>query len=129
MTLKKYLIIMTLATLACWGLFSVVVAGIDPNTTNWIGFSFFYLSLFLALWGTSAVLGFFVRFVLLHQNLAFRAVGDAFRQSFFFSTLIVSSLGLLSRDLFTWLNILLLVLILSFIELFLLGTVAKSSLK
>jgi len=129
MTLKKYLITMTLATMVCWGIFLTIISAIDPSLTNWIGFSFSYLSLFLSLWGTSAVLGFFVRFVILHQNLAFRAVGDAFRQSFFFSTLIVLSLVLISHNLLTWLNLALLILILSFIELFLLGTVSKSNFK
>lgn len=121
MTLKKYLITMAITTLICWACWLFVVFTINPEITNWIGFILFYASLFLALIGTSALLGFLLRFVALKQHLAFRLVKEAFRQSFLFAALIIISLILLSQNLFTWLNLFFLVAGLSVLEFFLLS--------
>jgi len=112
---------MSAATLACWLIFVYIVFTINPLVTNWIGFVLFYTSLFLALIGTSAILGFAVRFGALKKELAFRLVKEAFRQSFLFALLVVISLLLLSRELFTWLNLFLLVIGLSVLEFFMLS--------
>ncbi|MEA3398626.1 MAG: hypothetical protein U9R06_02690 [Patescibacteria group bacterium] len=121
MTLKRYLIFMSLATLICWAAWNYIAWAINPELTNWIGFLLFYFSLFAALTGTAALVGFIIRFIGLKQKLAFRSVKEAFRQSFLFSALIVISLLLLSRDLFTWLNIFLLIIGLSILEFFLIS--------
>ncbi len=120
MTLRGYSIIMILATIISWGLWAMIVALVDPEVTSWIGFSLFYFSLFLSLLGTSALLGFFVR-ILIKQELVFRLLKDAFRQSFLFSFLILASLLLLSRNLFSWLNVSFLIISLSILEFFLLS--------
>jgi hypothetical protein len=112
---------MLFMTLVCWGVFAGVVFMIDPNTTNWPGFAMFYASLFLALIGSTAIAGFLIRFALFRQELVFRAVSEAFRQSFLFSILIVAALFLLSRHLFTWLNISFLVAGLALLEFFLIS--------
>ncbi|MDD5528232.1 MAG: hypothetical protein PHO56_04685 [Patescibacteria group bacterium] len=117
MTLKNYLILMIAMTLVCWGVFAGVVISINPNTTNWPGFAMFYASLFLSLLGTSTIIGFLFRFWLLKQQLAFRAVGEAFRQSFLFVILILAALFLLSHHLFTWLNIVFLIVGIALLEL------------
>ncbi len=121
MTLKKYLIFMSLATFVCWVAWAYIIWSINPEITNWIGFLLFYFSLFAALTGTAALVGFIIRFAALKQKLAFRSVQDAFRQSFLFAALIVVSLLLLSRDLFTWLNLFLLIIGLSLLEFFLIS--------
>jgi len=121
MTLKKYLSLMVLATSVCWGIWIFVVLTINPDITNWIGFVLFYVSLFLAIVGASAIVGFVIRFVTLKQELAFYLVKESFRQSFLFSSLIVISLFLLSRGLFTWLNLFFLMASLSILEYFLLS--------
>ncbi len=124
MTLKKYLSIMTLVVLISWGVWYSVINMIDPDSTNWIGISLFYGSLFLALLGTSSLLGFLVRFVGLNQQLVFRSVNDAFRQSFFLSFFIIAILFLLSREMFSWLNLIFLISALSVLE-FLLISIRK----
>lgn len=121
MTLRTYIVIMILATVACWSSWLYSVYSINPNDTNWIGFSLFYFSLFLSVVGTAAVFGFLVRFVIIRQKMAFHSVKEAFRQSFLFSALIIISLILLSRDLFTWMNLSFLVIGLSVLEFFLLS--------
>jgi hypothetical protein len=105
----------------CWTAWSYTLWTINPEMTNWVGFCLFYASLFLALVGTAALAGFIIRFIALRQALAFRSVKEAFRQSFLFAILIIVSLILLSLDLFTWLNIFLLVMGLSIMEYFLLS--------
>ncbi|PIR13078.1 hypothetical protein COV49_03380 [Candidatus Falkowbacteria bacterium CG11_big_fil_rev_8_21_14_0_20_39_10] len=112
---------MIMATLVCWGLWAFVLWSVNPETTNWLGFSLFYLALFLSLAGTAAIIGFLVRFIFLKRQLAFRAVKIAFRQSFIFAFLITTSLVLLAYDLFTWLNLVLLVVGLSALEYFLIS--------
>lgn len=120
MTLRGYSMIMILATIISWGLWVMIVSLVDPEVTNWIGFTLFYFSLFLSLLGTSALLGFFVR-IIMKQDLVFRLVKDAFRQSFLFSFLILASLLLLSKGLFSWLNVSFLIIALSILEFFLLS--------
>jgi hypothetical protein len=119
MTLRSYLIIMGIATFISWFTFIVVLYTIDPFITNWIGFSFFYSSLFLSVMGTASILGFLIRFIGLKKELVFRSVKAAFRQSFLFSFFIVVCLFLLSFNLLTWLNVILLIIGLSVFEYFL----------
>lgn len=118
MTLKNYLIVMGTLTLLCWGAFVAMLNIIDPVTTNWLGFSLFYLSLFLSLSGTIALIGFLFRFVALKRSLVFHSVSNAFRQSFLFALFITISLFLLGVNLFTWLNISLLLIVFIVLELF-----------
>lgn len=120
MTLKGYSVIMVFTTIISWILWTMIITVVDPEVTNWIGFVLFYFSLFLSLLGTSALVGFFIR-IMMKQELVFRLVKDAFRQSFLFSSLILVSLFLLSKDLFSWLNVVFLVLGLSVLEFVLLS--------
>ena len=121
MTLRSYLLIMIGATIICWSSFLVIIFNTDPNKTNWLGFLLFYSCLFLALIGTSTIIGFVIRFITLKYELAFRSVKIAFRQSFLFSFLIIAILFLLAHDLFTWLNLIFLILGLSVLEFFLIS--------
>jgi hypothetical protein len=116
MTLKRYLTIMSLMSFLCWLIWFYLLWLIDPENTNFIGFFLFYFSLFLSLIGTSAIIGFLIKFVLLKKDLAFRIVKETFRQSFLFSLLIIVSLILLSFSLFTWLNLFFLIIALSILE-------------
>lgn len=118
MTLRNYLIVMSTMTALCWGIFILMLNLIDPTETNWLGFMLFYVALFLALSGTAALVGFIIRFVALRRELAFYAVATAFRQSFLFALFMVISLFLLSANLFTWLNVSLLLIIFMILELF-----------
>jgi len=118
MTLKNYLLVMSALTALCWGIFIFVASLVDPTTTNWLGFILFYVSLFVSLSGTSALIGFIFRFVALKKELAFNLVKVAFRQSFLFSLFIIFLLVLKSQQLFNWLNLFLLVIIFAILELF-----------
>ncbi len=121
MTLKKYLLVMGGLTTICWGVFLFVADLVNPDTTNWLGFFLFYVALFIALVGTIALLGFVLRFVALKKELAFNLVRNSFRQSFLFSCFIIILLILKSQALFTWLNLGLLLIIFTILELFLIS--------
>lgn len=116
---------MSIATAICWSAFAYVIFTVNPVITNWIGFTLFYTSLFLAIIGTAAILGFVIRFVALKKELAFRLVNEAFRQSFLFAILLIASLMLLSQELFTWLNLFFLIIGLSVLEFFMLSYKSK----
>lgn len=116
MTLKKYFFSIGLLTLFLWALFIFLALIINPETSDWVGFVFFYSSLFLALTGTIIIIGFNIRKKQLQKNLAFYLVKTSFRQAFLFSLLITATLFMLAENLFSWLNILILILILSITE-------------
>ncbi|MEK7558068.1 MAG: hypothetical protein AAB530_02570 [Patescibacteria group bacterium] len=121
MSLRSYLIIMILATLLCCVAFGVIVQTVNPEVTNSVGFLLFYLSLFLAIVGMSAIVGFVVRFIGLRHELVLDSVISAFRQSFLFAFFIIATLFLLASNLFSWLNVGLLIISLSVAEFFLLS--------
>lgn len=126
MSLKLYLFIMTSSTLICWAIFALILKSINPETTSWIGFAFFYSTLALSVWGAACLIGFIIRFVFLKQTLAFRAMQESFRQAFFFTFLIIIALALLSQNLLSWLNIVLLIVGLTLLEFVILGYSHKS---
>lgn len=121
MTLRSYLIMMIITTLACWGAFIFCIFTIDPGVTNLLGFFLFYTSFFLSLSGTAAILGFIIRFITLKRELVFYSVKVAFRQSFLFAFLLSATLFLLANNLFTWVNLFFLVIGLSVLEFFLIS--------
>ncbi|PIT94823.1 hypothetical protein COT96_02615 [Candidatus Falkowbacteria bacterium CG10_big_fil_rev_8_21_14_0_10_38_22] len=112
---------MIVATSLCWLAFSLVIRIVNPETTNWLGFLLFYLSLFLSLVGTTAIIGFIVRFIGLKHELVLYSVRAAFRQSFLFAFFIAAVLFLLAHNLFSWLNVIFLVIGLSVLEFFMLS--------
>lgn len=121
MSLRLYLLIMSVMTAFCWLVFGYIIWTVNPQTTNGTGFFLFYLSLFLALAGTAAIIGFVARFVFLKRELVINTVITAFRQSFLFSALLTAALFLSARGLLTWLNLLILIIGLSLLEFFLLS--------
>jgi len=112
---------MLLATAICWSAWAVVINSINPETTNWIGFVLFYTSLFLSLVGTSTIIGFVIRFAALKQELVFRQVAIAFRQSFSFAALIVALLILQASHMLVWYNMIFLIIGLTVLEFFLIS--------
>jgi hypothetical protein len=121
MSIKTYLVIMSVATLIVWLTFGFVIWTVNPLSTNWVGFMLFYSSLFVALIGTISIIGFLIRFTLLKRELIFQSVKEAFRQSFMLSFLVCASLFMLARDVFSWTNLILLAVGLTVLEFFLMG--------
>ncbi|MFA7653613.1 MAG: hypothetical protein WCX97_01025 [Candidatus Magasanikbacteria bacterium] len=117
MTLRQYLILMSLGTLICWGTWVFVILSLDPNSAGTLGLAFFYLSLFLALVGTFSVIVFLVRRAIVkNDEVIFRHVKKTFRQSVIFTTLIIFALFLLQEKLLTWWNGIILVVLFVILE-------------
>ena len=66
--------------------------------------------------GIIALIGFLLRKKFSKNTLDFYLVKTSFRQSFLFSFLITTVLFMLAEHIFSWLNILILIIILSIIE-------------
>jgi hypothetical protein len=118
MTLKSYLLSMSIATLICWSVFVFIINTINPFTTNYLGFILFYLALFFALSGTILLIGFFLRFIIFRQKLAFYLVKVAFRQSFLLALFLCVLLFFFSQALVNWLNLVLLLTVFIILEVF-----------
>ncbi|MBI5037881.1 MAG: hypothetical protein HZC01_04230 [Candidatus Kerfeldbacteria bacterium] len=124
MSLKKYLIIMTTATLVSWIAWLFVFFFINPNEAGFVGFGLFYLSMLCALVGTFSLFGFFVRVWFTKEQVIFRHLGVATRQSFFFSILIIGTLMLQGARMLQWWTVLLLILFLTIMEFFFISRAA-----
>lgn len=121
MTLRSYLMVMTIGTLIFWLALGLFIINIDPMATNWMGIALFYIILMFAITGTGAIIGFIIRFFALKQELITQSVIIAFRQAILGAVLVTSVLFLFSQDLFSWLNVVLLLCALSGLEFFLLS--------
>ncbi len=125
MTLRKYLILMGMASLVCWLAFLLVIFYMNPITTGPLAVVFFYASLFLSLVGSFAIIGFALRRKFLQGELIFRQVAVTFRQAFLFGLLVVASLWMQKFKMLTWYNSVLLILAVAVLEFFFLSTKRK----
>jgi len=125
MTLRKYLILMGMASLVCWLAFLLVIFYMNPITTGPLAVVFFYSSLFLSLVGSFAIIGFALRRKFLQGELIFRQVAVTFRQAFLFGLLVVASLWMQKFKMLTWYNSVLLILAVAVLEFFFLSTKRK----
>ncbi len=121
MTLRSYLLLMTIATIIFWLALGLIVVSTDPAMTEQSGIILFYAILTCAVTGTGAILGFIIRFFALKQDLVGHLVLIAFRQALLGAILVIGVLFLFSQHLFSWLNLSLLLLTLSALEFFLLS--------
>lgn len=120
MSLKQYLLLMSVGTLFCWLAWIFVIFKISPIDSGIVGIFSFYLSLFLAIVGTFSVLGFLIRgFILKNEDAVFRQVKNTFRQSIFVSTVVTLMLLMLSKGWLYWWTALMLMMSFVFIEAYL----------
>ncbi|MBI2038253.1 MAG: hypothetical protein HYT15_05035 [Candidatus Magasanikbacteria bacterium] len=117
MTLRYYLILMSIGAFICWLAWFFVLNSTDPTQAGFFGFLFFYCSLFLALAGTFSVIGFLIKKIILKDDqVVFHHVKSTFRQGLLVAGIIVAGLFLLQIDLFAWWSAILLILIFIAIE-------------
>jgi len=117
MQTKIYNFAMLGATIVAWLSFFLVVSNFDPNQANTAVFVFFYVSLFLSVLGSLAILGFWWRKIWRHKKeLSYKSAAESFRQAIIFSIILVVALILQSSRLLTWWNILLLIIVATLFE-------------
>jgi hypothetical protein len=121
MTLKQLVAIIILATLACWTAWTMVLFQVDPTDSGAPGILVFYGCLFLALLGSLFLISFGWRKIFGHYALDYKIVGTSFRQSFFFSLMIVGIMFLESRGLLAWWNTIVIILAATLVEAFFLS--------
>ena len=118
MNLGKFLMILGLATVLCWISWVAVLFFMNPYTGGFLAQVLFYFSLSLAFLGTFSFLGYLVRGMVNRDELPYKHVRVASRQAVLFTALFILSLIMQSQRLLTWWNLLILIFLLSFVELF-----------
>lgn len=117
MSLRYYLVLMSIGALICWLAWFFVLGSVDPTQAGFFGFLFFYTSLFLALTGTFSVIGFLIKKIILKKDqVIFHHVKSTFRQGMLIALIIIGGLILLQTKLLAWWSAILLVLLFTFIE-------------
>ena len=118
MSLTRYFTFVLIATILAWISWAVVLTQVNPESAGLDGFIFFYLSLFLSLVGTFALVGLAIRIHTQPHHLPYYLVLLSFRQGLFFAFLTIGLLYLQGKHLLAWWNVLLLVALLTGIEYF-----------
>lgn len=129
MQLKTYNLSMLGATLLAWFAFILVINSFDPQQANAVVFIFVYLSLFLSILGTLALLGFLLRKLWpmsffgreRKKELSAKLALKSFRQALIFSVVIILALILQAAELLNWWNILLLIIFATLVEFIILS--------
>ena len=121
MSLNQLIATMVIATLVCWLAWITVLYQVDPFIDGISGILLFYISLFLSLFGSFFLVSFGFRKTYAKYDLDYKIVGTSFRQSFFLSLMVILVLFLQSQGLLTWWNAILIVMVLTLIEGFLLS--------
>lgn len=122
MTFRQYIMAMGLGTLIAWAAFLLIVALVDPTSAGLLGLVFFYVSLAVATSGTLALIGLFVRTVVVRtQDVLSKQVTHAFREGMLVALLVVAALVLQRNGLLNALNTTLLLAVLVLTELFFLS--------
>ena len=120
MSLKRYLLSISVSTLLAWLSWVTVLFYIDP-ASGWLAHALFQGALFLAILGTFALLGFYIRAKVYPQVALFRHVGIAFRQGAWLALFVIGNLVLMGANLFSWWSGLLFMLFLLMLEIFFLS--------
>ncbi|MGC9048966.1 MAG: hypothetical protein ACP5IX_02000 [Patescibacteria group bacterium] len=107
---------MLICTLICWGIWVLSLFLINPEKAGLLGFILFYFSLFLAILGTVAIIGFLIR-ARLGKTPIFTQVSIAFRQGLWIAGIVVFLLLLKGFNLLHWWNLTLFILMIIIIEL------------
>lgn len=118
MTLPRFLVLLGTATILAWVAWALTVNFIDPGNGDPFSVFLFAASLFLAVSGTVALAGFFVRLWRFSgaEFVLYRALLTSVRQGFLLGTLTVLTLVLQGSRLLRWWNALLLIVALALLE-------------
>ncbi|TAN32954.1 hypothetical protein EPN28_03050 [Patescibacteria group bacterium] len=113
MSLKAYLILMSIATAICWAAWLFVVTSMDPGEAKTAGFFFFYSSLYLALLGSFSVIGFALKEWLFANpaTVLFNQVKRAFWQGALAAGAVIFALLLQQFRILRWWNVILLLFV------------------
>lgn len=121
MTIRIFLAGALVTTVLGWGIWLLIINWVDPVEAGWAGFALFFLALFLAVAGVSALAGYGVRRVLQPMQLPAYRVRPSLRQGILLAIFLDILLFLqLQRLLRWWITVIVIILFVS-IELLFLG--------
>jgi len=103
---------MAAGTTMCWIAWLFILFSISPEQAGWLGFVFFYTSLFLGVVGIFSVIGLLLKKQkTTRDEIIFRQVKKTFKQGILFGIFIILSLMLLQFNLLFWWNAIFLALL------------------
>ncbi len=117
MTFRMFLIIMSVASVAAWIGWLVVLNGVDPTRSGGLGLWLFYLSLAIALVGSLSVIGVLIRLWTKQDGLVAVLSMRSFRHALLLSTIFIAALVFLGKGMLRWWIMVGIVLIVSIVEL------------
>lgn len=80
MTVRLFISGSILTAISSWAIWALIIYYLDPQRAGGIGFFLFFLSLFLAVASTAALIGYAFRRFIVQEQLATYAVRPALRQ-------------------------------------------------
>lgn len=120
MTVRLFLLGALIISIAAWGIWLLIINWINPQEAGWTGYALFFLSIFLAVAATCALLGYIIRRLIQPAQMAAYRVKPSLRQGILLGLFLDILLFLqLQRLLRWWITVILLVLFLSVELLFL----------
>jgi len=121
MTLRQYLVVLALGTAISISAWCIVMIAIDPVTAGFLAYFVFYLTLGAGIAGLSTMIGTTLRSWKYPNRPIDHAVARSFRQGILLSSLFIACSVLLSRELFSFGTMMLLVLLVALVEFLLLS--------
>lgn len=118
MTLRDYLIALSVGTLAALAAAGIVIFAIDPVSAGGLAFLALYVTIGSAGIGLFSLIGTLVRMLRNPQADVGMVVARSLRQGIFFSVLLVVALSLSSHNMLTVWTVLLLVILVTLVEFF-----------
>ncbi len=126
MSLRLYLILMSLVSVCAWVAWFIVVHAIDPIRSGFLGFFLFFVTLGVAVLASSTLLGTLVRVWAKQDEVVYRHVVRSLRQGIILTTLFLISLILSGLGLLMWWVLVLLVFIATILEIIFLGSTERA---
>lgn len=121
MSLRLYLIIMSLVSLCAWIAWFIVLHAIDPTKSGFLGFLLFFLTLGISVLSSMTLFGTLIRVWVKKDQVVYRHVVRSLRQALILTSLFLVALILTGVGLLAWWVLMLLVLIATVLELIFLG--------
>ena len=116
MTPKIYFFFVFLIALANVAMWIITINFINPDTSGIFGLIFFYSTLFFSLFGLIYIVSYLVHSKALQWASVYKNIQVSTRQSILFSILVVGCLILHTQKLLSWINLVVFIFILTFIE-------------
>ncbi len=102
MTVRVFISGSFIVALLSWSIWILILNLLDPTQAGWLGFSLFFLALFLAISSSTGLLGYTFRRLIAPDQLATYAVRSALRQGVLFGVFLDLLLLLQRLRLYRW---------------------------